>query len=65
MWSEPFKNENSSHTTPHEWPDDSTAGVVTRMTKGQRVIILHTSKGFNIPKLQFVTKCKHKNCVIP
>jgi hypothetical protein len=32
---------HSSHTTPYEWADDSTAGVKAPMSKGQRFIIVH------------------------
>jgi hypothetical protein len=30
-----------THTTPHEWADDSTAGVKAPMSTGQRLIIVH------------------------
>jgi hypothetical protein len=32
---------HSSHTTPHERSDDSTAGVKAPTSKGQRLIIVH------------------------
>jgi hypothetical protein len=32
---------HSSHTTLHEWADDSTKEVIAPMSKGQRLIIVH------------------------